>query len=47
MIEAKTCASSNGTRSTSKASITTDIYAYAMPGWQRQAADAFARAMEE
>ena len=27
-------------------SITTDIYAHALPGWQRQAADRFAAAME-
>ena len=30
----------------SSVSITTDIYAHALPGWQRQAADAFAQAME-
>ena len=30
----------------SNVSITTDVYAHALPGWQRQAADAFARAME-
>ena len=28
-------------------SITSDIYAHALPGWQRQAADAFAEAMEK
>ena len=28
-------------------SITSDIYAHALPGWQKQAADAFAQAMEE
>ena len=27
-------------------SITTDIYAHALPGWQLETADAFARAME-
>ena len=30
----------------SSVSITTDIYAHALPGWQRQTADAFAKAME-
>ncbi len=30
----------------SNVSITTDIYAHALLGWQRQAADALARAME-
>ena len=30
----------------SNVSITTDVYAHALPGWQRQAADAFAKAME-
>ena len=28
-------------------SITSDIYAHALPGWQRQAADAFAQMMQE
>ena len=28
-------------------SMTTDIYAHALPGWQREAVDAFAAAMEE
>ena len=28
-------------------SITEDIYAHSLPGWQKQAAEAFARAMEE
>ena len=28
-------------------SITSDIYAYALPGWQRQTADAFAEAMQK
>ena len=27
-------------------SITSDIYAHAPPGWQKQAADAFAQAMK-
>ena len=27
-------------------SITTDIYAHSLPGWQKQAAEAFAKAME-
>ena len=27
-------------------SMTTDIYAHALPGWQREAAEAFAAAME-
>ncbi len=31
----------------SNVSITSDIYAHSLPGWQRQAADAFAAAMEE
>ena len=31
----------------SNASITSDIYAHSLPGWQRQAADAFAAAMED
>ena len=30
----------------SNVSITTDIYAHALPGWQKQAADAFAEAMK-
>ena len=30
----------------SNVSITTDIYALALPGWQRQAAGAFARSMK-
>ena len=30
----------------SDVSITSDIYAHALPGWQRQAANAFAQAME-
>ena len=28
-------------------SITSDIYAHALPGWQKQAAGAFAQAMAE
>ena len=28
-------------------SVTSDIYAHALPGWQKQAADAFAKAMEK
>ena len=28
-------------------SITSDIYAHALPGWQKRAADASAQAMEE
>ena len=28
-------------------SVTTDVYAHSLPGWQKQAAAAFARAMEE
>ena len=28
-------------------SITSEIYAHSLPGWQRQAADAFAAAMAE
>ncbi len=28
-------------------SITSDIYAHSLPGWQKQAAEAFAEAMEE
>ncbi len=31
----------------SSVSITSDIYAHALPGWQKQAADAFAKAMEQ
>ena len=31
----------------SAVSITTDVYAHVLPGWQRQAADAFAEAMQE
>ena len=31
----------------SNVSITSDIYAHALPGWQRQAADAFAETMGE
>ena len=31
----------------SSVSVTSDIYAHALPGWQKQAAEAFARAMEE
>ena len=31
----------------SSVSITSDIYAHALPGWQKQAADAFAKAMEK
>lgn len=31
----------------SNVSITSDIYAHALPGWQRQTADAFAQAMEK
>ena len=31
----------------SNVSITSDIYAHALPGWQKQTADAFAQAMEE
>ena len=27
-------------------SITTNVYAHVLPGWQRQAADAFAHAMD-
>ena len=31
----------------SKVSITSDIYVYLLPSWQKQAAEAFAKAMEE
>ncbi len=31
----------------SNVSITSDIYAHALPGWQKQAADAFAQAIEK
>ena len=31
----------------SNVSITSDIYAHALPGWQKQTAEAFAQAMEE
>ena len=31
----------------STVSITSDIYAHSLPGWQRQAAEAFAAAMED
>ena len=31
----------------SNVSITSDIYAHSLPGWQRRAADAFAAAMDE
>ena len=31
----------------SAVSITTDVYAHSLPGWQKQAAEAFAAAMEE
>ena len=30
----------------SNVSVMSDIYAHSLPGWQKQAADAFARAME-
>ncbi len=29
------------------ASITADVYAHSMPGWQKEAANAFAKAMQE
>ena len=28
-------------------SVTTDIYTHSLPGWQKQAAEAFAKVMEE